>query len=223
VAPALELVVFDLAGTTVKDDGQVPGAFVTALAERGIQVTSEQLKNVRGASKRQAVFDLIPAGAGRAVEAEAAYASFKRHLARAYDAHLEPIDGAARMFTELRSRGVRIALTTGFDRDVTGALLAALGWDRHVADAVVSGDEVARGRPAPYLIFHAMEATGTVEVRRVAAVGDTTLDLTAGYNAGVRWNVGVLSGAHDRASLQSAQHTHLIPSVAELSTVLPLG
>jgi phosphoglycolate phosphatase-like HAD superfamily hydrolase len=83
-------------------------------------------------------------------------------------------------------------------------------------DAVVCGDNVLQGRPAPYLIFHAMEAAGARNVRHVANVGDTVLDLQAAHNAGVRWNIGVLSGAHSRAQLACAPHTHLLPSVADL-------
>jgi len=65
-------------------------------------------------------------------------------------------------------------------------------------DAAVCGDDVAQGRPAPYLIFRAMESASARNVHRVANVGDTALDLLAGHNAGVRWNVGVgvLPGAH---------------------------
>ena len=50
----------------------------------------------------------------------------------------------------------------------------------------------------------------------MANVGDTTLDLQAGHAARVRWNVGVLSGAHTRARLETAPHTHIIDSVAAL-------
>jgi len=42
-----ELVVFDLAGTTVEDRGEVPFAFTAALAEHGIVVTPEQIAGVR--------------------------------------------------------------------------------------------------------------------------------------------------------------------------------
>ena len=129
---------------------------------------------------------------------------------------MQAIPGAAEVFGLLRERGVRIALNTGLDRETTGLLLVALGWSNGIVDAVVCGDDVTQGRPAPYLIFRAMEATGATDVHAVANVGDTTLDLQAGYNAGVRWNVGVLSGAHDRQSLEGAPHTHLVPSVAEL-------
>jgi phosphoglycolate phosphatase-like HAD superfamily hydrolase len=84
------------------------------------------------------------------------------------------------------------------------------------AAAVVCGDDVKQGRPAPYLIFHAMEATRTRDVHVVANVGDTVLDLEAAHNAGVRWNIGVLSGAHDRQRLEAAPHTDLVPSITAL-------
>jgi mannose-6-phosphate isomerase-like protein (cupin superfamily) len=45
------------------------------------------------------------------------------------------------------------------------------------------------------------------------------LDLQAGYNAGVRWNIGVLSGAHSREQLERERHTHLLASVAELPSI----
>jgi phosphonatase-like hydrolase len=213
----LDLVIFDLAGTTVEDRGEVPDSFTAALAEHGIEVTREQVNGVRGASKRQAVLHFIPPGPEQMHRAEAAYASFRAHLARRYSTEgVRAVPGAARVFRSLRESGVRVALNTGFDREMTGLLLDALGWANGTVDAVVCGDDVAQGRPAPYLIFRAMEATGVRSVHRVANVGDTTLDLQAGHNAGVRWNVGVLSGAHDRQLLESVPHTHLLPSVAEL-------
>jgi phosphonatase-like hydrolase len=214
----VELVIFDLAGTTVEDRGEVPAAFAGALAEHGIEVTPEQLKGVRGASKREAVLHFIAPGPHQSGRAAAVYASFREHLARRYQTEgVHPVAGAAATFRSLRGRGVRVALNTGFDRETTALLLRALGWGARVVDAVVCGDDVAQGRPAPYLIFRAMEATGAGSVHKVANVGDTTLDLGAGYNAGVRWNVGVLSGAHERAALERAPHTHLLLSVAEVA------
>ena len=219
-----ELVVFDMAGTTGEDLGQVPDAFTAALAEHGISVTREQLSAVRGASKRQAVLHFIPAGPEQARRAEAAYASFRAHLSRRYQSEgVRPVPGAVSAFRSLRERGIRVALNTDFDRETTGQLVGAMGWAEGMVDAIVCGDDVAEGRPAPYLIFRAMEATGTNSVHRVANVGDTILDLRAGYNAGVRWNVGVLTGAHHRELLESVPHTHLLPSVAELPSLWAAG
>lgn len=213
----IKLVVFDLAGTTVKDGGQVTDAFTAALAQHNLEVTPEQLNSVRGSSKRQAVLRFIPEGPERTRRAESVYATFSEYLSRRYRTDgIEPFDDAVRIFRWLRARGIRVALNTGFDRDITGLLLAALNWEEGMVDAVVCGDDVRRGRPAPYLIFRAMEATDTVSVQQVANVGDTVLDLKAGHNACVRWNIGVLSGAHDRQQLARAPHTHLLRSITEL-------
>jgi phosphonatase-like hydrolase len=213
------LVVFDLAGTSVEDDGQVPAAFAEALLEHGIRVTADQVRAVRGASKREALESFIPDGAHRPERLDAAYASFRARLARNYRAGVRAVVGAATAISALRMRGVRVAFNTGFDRDTTALLLDSLQWSRGVVDAVVCGDDVPAGRPAPFLIYRAMELTGTQAARAVANVGDTRLDLEAGFNAGVGWNIGVLSGAHDRAAMTAAPHTHLVTSVADLSTV----
>ncbi len=215
----LKLVVCDMAGTTVLDGGEVPAAFSAALAEQGIRVTKEQLSAVRGASKRQAVLSLMPDDPERQARADAAYAAFKKDLARRYANGVQAVPGAKETFAWLRERSVKVALNTGFDREITELLLAGLGWTRGVVDAVVCGDEVRRGRPSPQLIFRCMEATDVDSTRSIAVVGDTTLDLQAGHNAGARWNIGVLSGAHSRELLEQEPHTHLLSSIAELPTI----
>jgi phosphonatase-like hydrolase len=217
---SVELVIFDLAGTTVEDRGEVPEAFAAALASHGFSVSPPQLRSVRGASKRQAILHFIPPGPKRMACAESVYTSFREHLAQRYQSDgVRPVSGADTTFMSLREHGVRVALNTGFDRETTALVLDALGWGGGFFDAVVCGDDVAQGRPAPYLIFRAMECAGACNVHKVANVGDTALDLLAGHNAGVRWNVGVLSGAHERPQLENAPHTHLLPSVAELPSL----
>lgn len=206
------LVVFDMAGTTVEDGGQVPAAFTASLAAHGIVVTPEQISRVRGASKRQAIRAL----AGGNEEAARIYAAFQQDLAARYQTEgVKAIAGAANVLAALRARGVKVALTTGFDRDITALLMAALAWQDAV-DTVVCGDDVASGRPAPDLIHQAMANVGVTEPSQVATVGDTSLDLEAGAAAGVGWNIGVLSGAHGRDALERSPHTHILGSVADL-------
>lgn len=218
----VDLVLFDMAGTTVEDAGQVPAAFTAALERYGMSVSAEALRAVRGASKRAAIRQLIeqqPSSTPAEVTAqtEVVFAEFRQQLLQAFArTGLRPVDGAGETFAWLRRQGVKVALNTGFDRETVSMILETLGWDHTVVDAVVCGDDVSQGRPAPYLIFRAMETTGAQSVHRVAVVGDTVLDLQAGYNAGVHWNIGVLSGAHSEAQLKQAPHTHLLPSVAAL-------
>ena len=54
------LVILDMAGTTVEDNGQVPHAFASALAANGLTVSDDDITRVRGASKREAIRQLLP-------------------------------------------------------------------------------------------------------------------------------------------------------------------
>ena len=221
----IELVVFDMAGTTIEDTGQVPEAFTTVLRRHGIEITQEALRSVRGASKREAIRHFLEQQPSTgtldlSARTEQVFAEFRQCLATIYaERGIRTIPGAAETFAWLHQRGVRMALNTGFDRVITELILHTVGWEKDTVDAVVCGDDVPRGRPAPYLIFHAMQATGVISMQRVANVGDTILDLQAGRNASARWNIGVLSGAHTKEQLEQVEHTHLLPSVAELPSL----
>lgn len=145
-----DLIVFDLAGTTVRDEGQVPAAFTEALESQGIALTPDQLLDVRGSSKKSAIQSLVP-------ERPRSRPSRRRGLHVLPEQSVPPawrwgsLIGARRRgpFSWLRARGVRIALNTGFDRVITELLLRALGWMSGVADAVVCAEDVRHGRPAP--------------------------------------------------------------------------
>src|SRR4051812_25934846 len=99
--PLPRLVIFDMAGTTVVDQGEVPAAFTAALAAQDISVTPEQLNAVRGASKRQAVLNLMPEGPNRGERADAAYVEFKRDLARRFREGLKAMPNAVETFAWL--------------------------------------------------------------------------------------------------------------------------
>jgi phosphonatase-like hydrolase len=227
IPPPPDLVACDLAGTTIHDRGEVPAAFAEALREAAVPFDPAEITTWRGASKREVIARLLGrGGASAATVAErlpGVYGRFHALLAERL-ARAAPVSlpGVRTAFERLRAAGMRIALTTGFDRVLVEQLLAAVDW-APLLDAWVSGDDVAQGRPAPDMILEAMRRCGVTDARRVAVVGDTRLDLEAGSNAGAGWRIGVLTGAHDRATLQGAPHTHLIESVADLPALWPLG
>lgn len=218
----IKLVVSDMAGTTVEDRGEVAQAFAATMAQHGVEASEAEINSVRGASKREAIRRLIESRRGPTTDAhvEAVYASFKQELQRVFTRDVRAIAGAEDTFSWLDARGVKLVLNTGFDRDITDILVAALGW-RSRAAAIVCGDDVPQGRPAPYMIFRAMEAAGTVSVDQVLNVGDTVSDLQAARNAGVKASVGVLSGAHSRAQLEREPHWKLVASIADLPALWP--
>jgi phosphonatase-like hydrolase len=216
-----KLVVFDMAGTTIRDTGHIPDAFITAFARHGLNVSAEQVATVRGASKRHAVQQLVVAAGEDDTLADEVYRTFREELVQAFArGGIHAVEGAQAIFAGLRNRGVRVALNTGLDREIVMLLTAALGWTTGVVDVIVAGDDVRRGRPAPDLIERAMTLAAVSNPADVANVGDTALDVQAGRQAGVRWNIAVCSGAHDRATLEREHPTHVIRSVADLYDVL---
>lgn len=219
----VELVVLDMAGTTMEEGGQVYLALGEALSDNGIPVDEDELRELMGASKREVVRHFVrkdggSEGAENEVKTDQTYASFRKSLRRRYadGGAVRPVDGAEEAFAWLRDRGVKVALTTGFDREIANALLERLGWDAGAVDAVVCGDDVPTGRPAPYMIHRAMEAAGVLDVGEVVVVGDTALDLRAGTNSGACYVVGVLSGGQSPEDLGRVAHTHIVLSVAAL-------
>jgi phosphonatase-like hydrolase len=216
---AIKLVIFDVAGTIVEDRGEVLSAFSMALERHGVAHTTAELKEWKGASKLEVIRHFVERQASptaRDSTIAALYAAFRVELERHYrDGGVLPIPGAAETFQWLRERDILIATTSGFYSEISELILESAGW-RDIFSARISSSDVPMGRPAPYMIFRAMEAAGVTCVRDVINVGDTPLDLQAGTNAGVREVVGVLTGLHRKGRLQREPHTCLLGSVAEL-------
>ena len=214
-----ELLVSDFAGTMMKEEGAVLTAYRLALTEQDIPFTEDDLARRRGASKR-GVFRELAARRYQGERAEqaasAGLARFEAALRREYEeGEAREVDGAGAAVGALKAVGVKVALTSGFDRGVVDLLVRRLGWI-DLFDRVLASDDAPAGRPAPYLIYRAMIDLGVHDVGRVAVVGDTPLDLQAASNARAGWVIGVLSGAHGIETLGATPHTHLLPSVASL-------
>lgn len=220
---AIRLIVFDVGGTIIQDHGDVPDALQAAFAKHGVKVTLDEIAQWRGASKREVVRHFVSArsgktGIGRDDLTDAIYKDFTAQAIEAYRS-VPPIPGAEQAFQQLRSKGLLLASSTGFGREVAASIFQRLQWEKYFT-AMITSDDVAQGRPSPYMIFHAMEAARVSNVAEVMAVGDTPLDLQAGANAGVHGVVGVLSGVGKKQQLDSEPHTDIIESVADLPALI---
>jgi phosphonatase-like hydrolase len=229
---AFDLAVLDIAGTTVEEHQAVYAALGDSVTAAGASPSEADLQRWMGADKHEAIEAMLSERAAESptdAEVSTVYDDFRARLRAAYATRPpEPLPGVEAAFVAMRSAGMKVALTTGFSREVTDDLLQSLGWSvacdgrEGTVDAVVCAEEVGRGRPAPYMIFEAMRRTGADDVRRVLVAGDTTRDLGAGTRAGAGAVVGVLSGAMDAAMLGREPHTHLLSGVAEIPSVLGL-
>lgn len=219
----IRLVVLDVGGTLIEDRGDVPAAMKAALEGHGVKADPEEIAKRRGAAKREVIAYFVGKKEGLSRDAREAlvsriHAQFSEKIIEAYKG-VPPIPGVDEALTKLKADGYLLAATTGFDRAIAASIFGRLGWENRFA-AVVSSEDVAAGRPAPYMIFRAMERARVEDVREVAVVGDTPLDVRSGRNAGVAVVVGVLSGAGTRQSLEKEGPTRVVKSVADVPALL---
>ncbi len=225
----VELVVFDLAGTTVKDNNDVQRALQKALAYFDVYASSDQVNAVMGIPKPLAIrtlmqnnTDLDKISDDLIREVHQVFVHQMIHFYEKDPAVSEKV-GVTTTFRKLKERKLKIAIDTGFDRRITNSILQRLGWiDSNLIDASVASDEVPRGRPFPDMIYRAMELTHVKDCRRVAKVGDTASDLEEGTAAGCGWVIGVTTGAFTKDELQKKKHTHLIENVHEVLDIFEL-
>ncbi|MEO8301680.1 MAG: HAD family hydrolase [Rhizomicrobium sp.] len=219
----LKLIVLDIGGTLIADHGEVPDAMLGAFARKGITVTPQEFSEWRGAAKRGMVKHFVEqrAPSGGAALIEAIYGDFTATVSKAYE-NVQPIPGAENALKELQAMNLLLTTSTGFDRALTTQVLSHLGWQHYFAASITS-DDVVDGRPAPYMLFRAMEAAHVNDVRQVLAIGDTVLDLQAANNAGVGAVVGVWSGAATEERLRKERSSAVLPSVAALPDLIKRG
>ena len=233
------LVVFDMAGTTVRDDGAVEAAFLTAAGATGLGVDPDAIHARRGLSKKRVFRELwrlhgVSDSAEVARLADASHDAFRAALVATFETHpVAPTEGCVDCLARLREAGVAIALTTGFHRAVTDTILARLGWDEGLDDhrvgppegvvqALVCSEDVPRGRPAPDMILRAMRLLDVGDARHAVKVGDTPADLEAGRNAACGLTLGVTNGSHTEGQLARHPSDGLLPSLSDLPGALGL-
>lgn len=218
-APAVRLAVLDMAGTTVRDGGIVESSFLLALESVGIERDDpanagrlEYVQATMGQSKIE-VFRGLLQDEDRAQRATRGFEAAIAETVRA--GAVEPLPGAEDAFATFREAGVRICLTTGFAPETQQLIVDSLGWGGLV-DLTLAPGPGLRGRPYPDLALQALMTLGIDDVRSLAVAGDTANDLRAGWRAGASVVAGVLTGAHGRAELEAAPHTHILATIADL-------
>jgi len=222
----VELVVLDMAGTTVRDDGVVERAFERAAQATGVADRMpwpdalDYVRRTMGQSKIEVFTHLAGGDRAQALEATAAFEAAYAELIA--EDGVEPIAGARETLELLRREGIAVVLTTGFAPVTRDAILDGLGW-HSLVDHALSPADVGRGRPAPDLVLAATIRAQASAVASVVVVGDTSSDVAAGRAAGAGLVVGVLSGAHDRAALEAAGADAVLDDVTQLPRLLGLA
>jgi phosphonatase-like hydrolase len=230
----LKLVVFDMSGTTVKDYGEVLNCFYDALTISKIYVEKSYINTMMGWSKIE-VFEKLwsekltldnnrapeDLSATVSVKAQHSFDIFKVLLENWYEENpIEPTKGCLELFDFLKQNNIKIALNTGFYREVADIIFQKLNWQQgNPFDFSITSDEVEKGRPEPFMIQKAMQYFGITDPQQVAKIGDTPSDLQEGRAAGV-WSFGVTNGTHTQAQLAAHDCDALFESLVDFGKYL---
>ncbi len=188
-----------------------------ALGARGTSYTERDNRAFFGATDVEMLrilrilFDL-PQPTPALVEAKTA------HLIALIRTEARPLPGVPAVPFWLRNSGLRLALASSSRRLVIQEVLETLGLDG-IFEAVVSGDEVARGKPAPDGFLIAARRLG-VEPDRCLVVEDSRNGVLAGKAAGMTVAaIPCRATSHDDFSAADL----VLPSLEALPKVLEQG
>ncbi|MHA4738063.1 HAD-IA family hydrolase [Dyadobacter sp. MSC1_007] len=223
---SIELVVFDMAGTTVSDKNFVAIAFREAMQSEGYNIAIEDVNPLMGYEKPLAIkmmLEVFETDKSKITDAlvDTIHSSFVGGMIDFYKTTTEvvPLPNVEETFAALRAEGVKIALNTGFSRDIADVIIGRLGWEDKI-DCLVASDEVPFGRPHPDMIRKIMDKLGVESPDLIAKVGDTEVDINEGINAGCKYVIAVTTGAFTRAELEPYKPTHIIDDIADVIDII---
>jgi phosphonatase-like hydrolase len=235
----ISLVVFDMAGTTVKDNDEVLFCFLEAAKATGLQADKESCNPMMGWSKKL-VFETLwhqqigNNSANYSEKVNQSFVKFKTILEDYYRTEkVQPTEGCLEVFEWLKSQKIKVALNTGFYREVTNIILQRLGWnqglneqyignEKSIIQASVTPSEIYQqeGRPAPFMIQKAMYRLEINNSQEVIYVGDTPSDLASGKNANCLLSLGVTNGTHTEEQLKDYPNDGLLESLLNLKSII---
>ena len=225
---AIKLIVFDIAGTTVKDNYEVSKTFQYAMKKHGYDVELSAINPLMGYEKKLAIGKLLSVCESDISQITPSligsiHADFVKEMISFYNVSPDVValPNVEQTFEKLKKQGIRVAINTGFSRDIANSVIDRLQWrEKGLIDEVIGSDEVPLGRPEPFMIQKLMENCGITDPAEVVKVGDTEVDVREGQNAECKYVIGITTGIFTREELASYHPTHIIDDVAQVLDII---
>lgn len=157
----LAAVVFDWAGTVVDFGSLAPmGAFVELFASEGVHITIEDARVPMGLPKWQhiqalgrlprvaAAWQARHGGALTDADVDRLYERFTPMNMAAVPRHATLVEGVPALVQALRTRGLKIGSTTGYNREIMAVLAPLAAEQGFEPDNLVCAGDVSQNRPA---------------------------------------------------------------------------
>lgn len=180
---AIRALIFDMDGLLVDSEPVAERAMADFLRSHGHELRPDVLGQLLGRRVPEAMA-VVVAAYGLSGDVDDYVRVYDELRLAALYGNLRPMPGAAELIAFAREAGLLLALATSNLRrhaDVTLTEVALAG----LFDAEVTGDEVARGKPAPDVFLLAAERLG-VEPAAALVLEDAPVGVQAAAAAGMR-------------------------------------
>ncbi len=251
----LRAVILDWAGTVVDYGSRAPvAALQSVFTPAGVPVTVAEARESMGIAKKAHIRSILEIERVRAAwiakygaapseaDVDKLYATFIPNQIEVLGEHSGLIPGVADAVRRMRSRGLKIGTTTGYNRAMLNYLLERAATQNFVPDCAFCPDDTGAGRPLPWMCYLAAIRLEVYPMAAMVKIGDTPADIEEGRNAGM-WTIGItrtgneiglteeewarLASGDQERMLRSAEQRLLeagahytVPSVAECDPLL---
>lgn len=198
-AGALQAIIWDLDGVVIDSSKQHRLAWQRLAAETGVSFTDADFWQTFGRSNA-AIIPLYWGAQLSAVQIDALADRKEVYFRELLKEHLHALPGALELMQAARAAGLKQSLASSAPMGNIAAISDGLGLHRWL-DAVVSGDRLPRGKPAPDIFLLAAERLGVASAFSVV-IEDAPAGVAAAKAAGMRCLA--VTNSHPAASLAAA-------------------
>jgi beta-phosphoglucomutase len=206
-------VIFDVDGVLVDSYGAHFESWRNVAAEAGLQLTEAQFAATFGRTSR----DIIRHHFGTSLSDDAVGEMDDRKEARFREliaADFPAMDGAVELIADLRAAGFLLAVGSSAPPRNVALVLDRLGLPSAFS-SVVTGADVARGKPDPQVFHLAADRLG-VNAARCAVIEDAPAGILAANAAGMT-SIALISTGRRESDFADAAPDLVVPSLRDLS------
>jgi phosphonoacetaldehyde hydrolase len=199
----IKATIFDWAGTTIDYGCMAPTVVFKQMFDAyGVPISTEEARGPMGTHKKEHL-RLLLQNDSIAARWEARHGQRPGHEALEHMFtefvpvqrnvilnYTSLIPGTVETMAYLRSCGIKVGTTTGYLRSLMELVVPEAAKLGYCPDNVVCSDEVALGRPAPWMCLSSCELLNVYPLGQVVKVDDTVTGLEEGIHAGM-WTIGL--------------------------------
>ncbi|STQ86303.1 phosphonoacetaldehyde hydrolase [Helicobacter muridarum] len=203
----IKAVIFDWAGTTIDYGCFSPlGAFIEAFKEFGLDLSINEAREHMGMLKMDHTKALLSMPQIKAQFIERYKRDYTEDDVKSlYDVFEKSVFATLGDYTQLnpfvlesveflRKNNIKIGTTTGYTKKMMDIILPLTAKNGYKPDCCIASDELGYGRPYPYMIYENARRLNIYPQKHIVKIGDTTIDMQEGVNAGCK-NIGVVLGS----------------------------